>query len=150
MHEFMVGEFMANCVFCEIVAGRVPSSQVYQDERCTAFMDVQPVNPEHMLIIPNQHSAFLSELDEETGAQMFRIAQRLSHSLRISGLKCEGINFFLADGKAAMQEVLHVHLHVFPRYSGDGFGLRFGPTYSQHPPRTELDAAAEKIRSAFR
>jgi histidine triad (HIT) family protein len=128
----------------------MPSSQVYQDKRCTAFMDVQPVNPGHMLIIPNQHYAFLSELDEETGAQMFRIAHRLSRFLRLSGLKCEGVNLFLADGKAAMQEVFHVHLHVFPRYDGDGFGLKFGPTYSQQPSRAELDAAAEKIRSAFK
>ena len=108
---------MIDCVFCEIVAGRLYSSQVYQDERCTAFMDIQPVNPGHMVIVPNRHAAFLSELDEETGAQMFRIAHRLSQSLRLSGLKCEGVNFFLADGKAAMQEVLHVHLHIFPRFS---------------------------------
>ena len=146
----MEGELMANCVFCEIVAGRVPSSQVYQDELCSVFMDIQPVNPGHMLIIPNQHSAFLSELDEETGAQMFRIAHCLSHSLRLSGLKCEGVNFFLADGESAMQEVLHVHLHVFPRFRGDGFGLRFGPNYTKKPSRAELDVAAEKIRTTFK
>ena len=141
---------MAYCVFCEIVAGRLASSQVYQDDRCTAFMDIQPVNPGHMLIIPNQHAAFLSELNEETGAQMFRVAHRLSQSLYLSGLKCEGVNFFLADGEAAMQEVLHIHLHVFPRYSGDGFGLRFGPDYEKRPLQAELDATAEKIRSTFK
>jgi histidine triad (HIT) family protein len=54
---------MANCVFCEIVGGRLPSSQVYQDELCTAFMDIQPVNPGHILIVPNLHAVFLSELD---------------------------------------------------------------------------------------
>ncbi len=141
---------MSDCVFCEIVAGRLSSSRVYQDECCTAFMDTQPVNPGHILIVPNRHASFLSELDEETGAQMFRIAHRLSEALCESGLKCEGVNFLLADGEAAMQEVFHVHLHVFPRYRGDGFGLKFGPTYGQQPPRAELDAAAEKIRRTFK
>ncbi|MGD0006850.1 MAG: HIT domain-containing protein, partial [Anaerolineaceae bacterium] len=59
------------------------------------------------------------------------------------------VNFFLADGKAAMQEIFHVHLHVFPRFDGDGFGLTFGPTYFHKPARNELDEIAQKIRSAL-
>jgi len=140
---------MTKCVFCEILAGKLPSSQIYRDELCTAFLDIQPVNPGHLLIVPNSHAAFLSELEEETGAQMFRIAHRLAQALRKSGVRCEGVNFFLADGEAAMQEVFHVHLHVFPRHSGDGFGLRFGPNYFQKPARTELDDVAKKIREVL-
>ena len=140
---------MTKCVFCEILAGKLPSSQIYRDELCTAFLDIQPVNPGHLLIVPNSHAAFLSELEEETGAQMFRVAHRLAHALRKSGVKCEGANFFLADGEAAMQEVFHVHLHVFPRYPGDGFGLRFGPAYFQKPTRAELDSVAKKIRDVL-
>jgi histidine triad (HIT) family protein len=60
------------------------------------------------------------------------------------------VNLFLADGKAAMQEVFHVHLHVFPRYEGDGFGLKFSPEYFKRPSRAELDEAAEKIRRALK
>jgi histidine triad (HIT) family protein len=138
-----------NCIFCDILAGRLPSSQVYRDKLCTALMDIQPVNPGHMIIVPNSHAAFLSELDEDTGAQMFCIAQRLARALRRSDVKCEGVNFFLADGKAAMQEIFHVHLHVFPRFDGDGFGLTFGPTYFHKPARNELDEIAQKIRSAL-
>jgi hypothetical protein len=88
-------------------------------------------------------------LDEETGAQMFRVAQRLAQALRRSGIKCEGINFFLADGEAAQQEVFHIHLHLFPRYAGDGFSLKFGPEYHQKPGRVELDLAAAQIRTAI-
>jgi len=138
-----------HCKFCDILAGQLPSSRVYQDELCTALMDIQPVNPGHMLIVPNRHAAYLSELDEDTGAQMFRIAQRLARALRRSGVKCEGVNFFLADGEAAFQDVFHVHLHVFPRFAGDGFGLTFGPAYSHKPERTELDEVAQKIRSVL-
>ena len=139
---------MPDCVFCEILAGRLASSRLYQDERCTAFMDIQPVNPGHLLVVPNVHAAFLADLDEETGAQMFRVAQRLAGALRRSGVRCEGVNFWLADGEAALQEVFHAHLHVLPRYAHDGFGFRFGPTYFQRPDRAELDAIAGQIRAA--
>jgi histidine triad (HIT) family protein len=80
---------------------------------------------------------------------MFRTAQRLAIALRASGLKCEGVNFFLADGEAAGQEVFHVHLHVIPRHAGDGFGLRFGPEYHNLPTRAELDRIADEVRGAF-
>ena len=140
---------MNDCVFCRILSGELPSSIVYRDERCTAFMDIQPVNPGHVLIVPNRHATYLADLDAETGAQMFRVAQRIARALRRSGIRCEGVNFFLADGAAAMQEVFHVHLHVFPRYPNDGFGLTFGPHYGQRPARAELDAFAEKVRGAL-
>jgi histidine triad (HIT) family protein len=80
---------------------------------------------------------------------LFRIAQRTAAALRVSGVQCEGVNFFLADGEAAMQDVFHVHLHVIPRYKGDGFGLRLSPEYFNKPERSELDGIAEDIRNAF-
>ena len=140
---------MARCIFCDILTGELPASIVYQDERCTAFMDIQPVNPGHVLVVPNCHATFLADLDPETGAQMFQVAQRLAGALRRSGVRCEGVNLFLADGRAAMQEVLHVHLHVIPRYTGDGFGLRFGPGYHDRPGRVALEETAAKIVSAL-
>jgi histidine triad (HIT) family protein len=138
-----------DCIFCKILEDELPSSRVYQDAHCTAFLDIQPVNPGHILVIPNEHAASLSDLDPETGAQMFRLAQRLAQALRESGLRCEGVNLSVADGEAAGQEVFHIHLHVIPRYSGDGFGLRFGPGYSSKPSREELDEVAHQIRSAL-
>ena len=59
---------MDDCIFCDIVAGRLPASMVYQDDHCAAFMDIQPVNPGHVLVIPKDHAAYLAELDEDTGA----------------------------------------------------------------------------------
>jgi histidine triad (HIT) family protein len=111
-------------------------------------MDIQPVNPGHVLVVPNVHSSLLSDLDEHTGAHLFVVAMRIAAALRRSGLRCEGINLFLADGEAAFQEVFHVHLHVLPRYTGDGFDLVFGPHYDRRPDRAELDDAAAKIRIA--
>lgn len=139
-----------DCIFCRILKGELEASFVYQDDICSAFMDIQPVNAGHLLVIPNRHAPFLADLDAEEGAQIFRTAQRLSAALRKSGVRCEGINFLLADGEAAMQEVFHIHLHVIPRFAGDGFRLKFPPTYFQKTEREELHEAAEKIRNVFR
>ena len=140
---------MDDCIFCRILAGDAAGSYVYRDEQCAAFMDVQPVNPGHLLVVPTRHAASLAELDAPTAGRLMQVAQRLAAALRASGLRCEGVNLLLADGKAAMQEVFHVHLHVFPRFVGDGFGLRFGPDYHSRPPREALEAAAAQLRTAL-
>jgi histidine triad (HIT) family protein len=140
---------LKDCVFCQIVAGTAPASVVHSDERVLAFMDVLPVNPGHVLVIPKAHAARLSELEEVTGAQIFRVALRVSKGLARSSVRCEGVTFLLADGEAAFQEVHHIHLHVVPRFHGDGFGLKFGPKYGRRPERKELEAIAGSIRGAL-
>lgn len=142
-------ELSRPCVFCDIVAGRVPASVVYRDERVCAFMDIRPVNPGHLLVIPLAHAAGLTTLESGTGAQMFRVGQRLAEAIRRSGVRCEGINVLLADGEAAGQEVFHVHLHVIPRYLGDGFGFHYGPDFGVPPDRTVLEATARAVREAL-
>lgn len=137
------------CVFCDIVAGRAPASMVYRDEVVCAFMDTRPVNPGHLLIIPVRHAAALADLDPTTGGRMFEVGQRLAKALRSSGVRCEGINFFLADGEPAGQEVFHAHLHVLPRFAADGFGLRYGPEYGMPPERSALQSVAAAIRNAL-
>src|SRR5918998_1010931 len=139
-----------DCIFCKLLTGESEVSLVYRDDVCAAFMDIQPVNPGHLLVVPNRHAAYLAELKEEEGARIFRVAHCLAAALRQSGVRCEGVNLFLADGEAAMQEVFHVHLHVFPRYHGDGFGLKFAPAYFQKPGREELNEIAGKVRAALR
>ena len=138
-----------DCVICKLVSGELEVSMVYQDDCCSAFLDHQPVNPGHTLVVPNRHASNLAELDEEEGARMFRVAQRLAAVLRKSGVRCEGVNLQLADGEAAGQEVFHTHLHVIPRYVGDGFGLKFGPHYGSRPKRQELNEIADMIINAL-
>jgi histidine triad (HIT) family protein len=135
-----------SCIFCAISAGQAPASILYQDDDIMAFMDIQPVNPGHLLVIPRRHATDLAELDEQIGARCFTVAQRLAASLRQSGVRCEGINLFLADGVAAGQEVFHVHLHVIPRFAGDGFHLVIN--YPASPDRAGLDDLAARIRQA--
>jgi len=138
-----------DCVICKLVSGELEVSVIHQDDLCIAFMDIQPINPGHALVVPRTHAAYLADLDKEEGAQIFRVAQRVAAALRKCGVKCEGVNFFLADGVAAGQEVFHVHLHIFPRYSGDGFSLNLPADYQQRPPREELNEIANSIRRAF-
>jgi len=139
-----------DCVFCKLLSGELEVSIVHQDTVCSAFMDIQPLTPGHVLVVPRRHAPDLANLHEEEGAQMFRVAQRVAAVLRRCGVRCEGVNFFLADGVAAGQEVFHVHLHVFPRYQGDGFGLNFPPDYHERPPREELNELAQSIQVALK
>ena len=136
------------CLFCQILSGELPGTFLYRDEECAAFMDAKPINPGHVLIVPVQHAAYLSHLDRRTAGRLMELAQTVVAALRASNLRCAGVNLFLADGEAAMQEIFHVHLHVFPRYSGDGFGLRFGPHYTKQP-RAALASAAASITAAW-
>ena len=142
-------EQSANCIFCKIVRGEIPSSRVCETDTALAMMDIQPVNPGHVLVIPKAHAAYLADLDAKLGGDIFQVAMEVAAGLRKSEVKCEGVNFFLADGKAAGQEVFHVHLHVFPRFEGDGFGLRYGPKYGEHPAREELAGIAASIKGAM-
>ena len=136
-----------SCVFCEIVAGRAPASIVHEDERTVTFLDLRPVAPGHLLVVPRRHAASLDELDPEDGAQVFRVGMQADAALRASALPCEGVNLYLADGEAAGQEVFHVHLHVIPRVGGDGLGFRHGDATARG--RAELDGTAAEIREVW-
>ncbi len=137
---------MPDCIFCRIIRGEIPASLVHRDERTVAFMDIGPVNPGHLLVAPTAHAASLADLVERDAERVFAVAQRLAGALRRSGLRCEGVNLFLADGEAAGQEVFHIHLHVVPRFRGDP--VRFSWPRTQ-PSRDELNAHTAAIRSAL-
>ncbi|MFY9891913.1 MAG: HIT family protein [Streptosporangiaceae bacterium] len=134
------------CVFCEIAAGRAPASMVHSDDTVIAFLDIRPVNAGHLLVVPREHAAGLSDLDPAAGSAVFAVAQRLAGALRTCGVPCGGVNLFLADGEVAGQEVPHVHLHVLPRLPGDGFRL---DVKFLSPDRAELDATAGRIRGTL-
>lgn len=139
----------ADCVLCQIAAKRAPGHYMYQDACCTAFLDVSPFNPGHTLVVPNGHFAGLSELPPHIGAQLFKVAMRISQAIVGSDLRSQGFNVFLSDGECAGQEVPHIHLHVLPRFEQDGLLVDLG----RHPSRAasmELAATASKISESFR
>ena len=138
---------MSECIFCDLIAGRGAASIVYEDDQVVALLDIAPVNPGHILVIPKQHFANLADLDESTGMHLFKVAQRMAQTIRNAGLRCEGVNLFLADDAAAFQEVFHVHMHIIPRFQGDAFKIE--ADWSIQPCRTELDEIAAQIRRAY-
>ena len=135
------------CIFCAIVAGELPSSVVHEDEETLAFMDIRPITPGHLLVIPKQHATDLSEMPGEIGGRVMQTAMRCAAALRASDIPAEGINLFLADGRAAGQEVFHAHLHVIPRTRGDGFQLKLD--YPDSPSRDTLNHQAAVIAAAL-
>ena len=138
---------MGDCIFCQIITGQSPASIFYSDELVLGFLTIGPVNDGHAMIIPKQHATYLADLDEAIGQHLFTITQRTAAAIRASGLRCEGINLFLADGEAAFQEVFHLHMHVFPRFAGDSF--RLDADWSYQPSRQGLDEAASMIAAAY-
>lgn len=137
---------MTSCIFCQIIAGRAVASKVYEDEVCMAFMDIQPVNPGHILVVPKMHFKDLADLPASVGSHLFQVAQRISLSMPKTQVKSEGIDLFLAHGEAAGQEIFHIHLHIIPRFAGDEFGFRFSSNYANLPERSELDMVAAQIK----
>lgn len=133
------------CIFCRILTRELPASVVYEDESCIAFLDIQPVTPGHTLVIPKTHVSRMIDLSDEVAGHLFRVGKLIDDALRVSDLRCEGVNFYLADGKAAGQDVNHVHLHVFPRFQGDGVALRLHQNSKQPAKREQLFEDAQNI-----
>lgn len=135
-----------DCVFCQLVAGHLPLSLVYQDDIVLAIMDIRPVTLGHIIIIPRGHFVYLSDVPEETWGRMALVGRKVGEAIRRSGVPCEGINLFYADGKVAGQVVFHSHLHVIPRTPGDGFRVEFRAT---NPPREDLDRVGRMVSQAY-
>lgn len=135
------------CIFCRIVAREAEASLVFEDEAVVVFMDLNPVTPGHLLVVPRKHAVGLEDIDEVTSAHVWSVGHKMARALRRSSLPCEGINVFLCDGEAAFQTVFHFHLHVIPRHAGDGWDIY--PTV-QERERPLLDTDAQAIRSALR
>jgi histidine triad (HIT) family protein len=111
-------------------------------------MDIAPITPGHTLVVPKRHASTLADLDEADGGRLFAVGQRVAGALYRSGLRCEGVNFHLADGEVAGQDVFHVHLHVIPRFSGDPLRIRREGGL-QIEERSRLDRVAAEIAGAL-
>ena len=143
------GGFDPHTVFSKILNGELPAAFVYRDKTTSAFMDIQPINPGHVLVIPNSPARTLADLPSSTAAHMFCIGQKIAAAIRATDLACEGVNLFMADGVAAGQTVFHMHLHVFPRYTDDGFKWNLPEKYYNPPGGAALEAMSKRIKDAL-
>jgi histidine triad (HIT) family protein len=108
-----------DCIFCKIVKNEIPSVRVYEDDRVLAFMDINPISDGHLLIIPKAHAATVHEIGEADFLAVMSATHKLAAAVR-KALNPDGINLLQLNGKAANQVVPHLHVHIVPRWLGDG------------------------------
>lgn len=114
----------ADCVFCKIVAGQIPSAKVFEDDACIAFLDIGPLADAHLLIVPKEHYERITDMPAlEFAAVTLRIPQLARAVMEVSG--AEGLNVLQNNGQVSGQAVPHVHIHIIPRRQGDGLGYRW-------------------------
>jgi len=134
---------MADCVFCRIMAKQIPATVVHEDEHTLAFMDIGQVNPGHVLVALKKHAENIFVLDDAQAAAVFRSAAKVARAIR-GAFEPQGLSVYQANGAAAGQTVFHLHIHLVPRYEGDGMALTW-PV--KNPPREKLVEYAQKIKA---
>ena len=135
----------ADCVFCKIRDGQLPSMRVYEDDRTFCIMDINPLTPGHCLVIIKNHSATLFDADLEDLQAAIATAQTVAGAIK-TALKPDGLNVLQANGAAAFQSVPHFHLHLIPRLNNDGKGFDWKLVPGD---RAAIVTAGEKIRDAI-
>jgi histidine triad (HIT) family protein len=136
---------VADCVFCMIRDGKIPSAKVYDDERTLAFMDINPLTRGHCLIATKAHAATIFDAEVEDLRAAIATAKKVAGALR-KALTPDGLNVLQANGAAAFQSVPHFHLHLIPRWSGDGKGFDWKVVPGS---REEIMVTADRIRAMF-
>ena len=135
---------MQDCIFCKIAAGEIPSHQVYEDDDVLAFLDINPINFGHTLVIPKQHHKDLLDTPPELAAKLMKVAQKVAPAA-MKAVEADSFNLGVNNGTNAGQVVFHTHLHVMPRFKDDGHKLWHGKEISQE----ELKEVAEKIKNSI-
>jgi histidine triad (HIT) family protein len=133
---------MEPSVFTRIVRGEVPAATVYEDEHTIAFMDAGQVNPGHVIVATKRQVETILDLDDELAGALFRTAARVARAVE-AAFAPDGITVLQANRPAGWQTVPHVHLHVLPRYAGDGVGLVWP---RKDPPFERLRELAGRVR----
>jgi histidine triad (HIT) family protein len=131
-----------SCIFCRIVQKQVPSSLVFEDEKVMAFLDIKPLTEGHTLVIPKAHYESIFDIPKESIAYLHGITKRIAIAVE-KATKADGISIIQQNGKAAGQDIFHLHVHVIPRYEDQKL-----PSFSEisEVDREKLSQTAQKIR----
>ena len=133
----------ADCVFCRIVRGEIPCTKAFEDEQTLAFMDINPANPGHVLVIPKEHAPNVFEISGDALAAATRTMQRVARAVQ-AAMQPDGLSVLQANGPGAAQSVQHFHWHVLPRVAEDGLPINW-PLGPGDP--SAIAGAAERIRA---
>jgi histidine triad (HIT) family protein len=138
-----------HCIFCDLIRGAAEVSICYEDATALAFMDIQPVNPGHVLVVPKAHYETLVDVPHDVAMHLFEVSMRLAPVIRrMAGAR--DMNIVVNSGAAAGQNIFHYHVHLIPRTNTDGFDIPLPFDRSLMPDRTLLDAMAARITTALR
>lgn len=137
----------ANCIFCKIVAGEIPSAKVYEDTDTLAFMDIGPIVKGHTLVIPKQHFDPITATPEPVLAKLVAVVKKIAQA-QMNGLRAEGVNVMQMNGAAAGQVVPHIHFHVIPRFATDGH--RWNWAAKKYDDPNEMKKLAATIQAALK
>jgi histidine triad (HIT) family protein len=131
------------CIFCKIVEKQAPASIIYEDQSVMAFLDIRPLTVGHTLIIPKAHYVDIFDIPEAELCRVHAVSKQIAPVLK-SATKADGISIIQQNGKAAGQDIFHLHVHVVPRFEGQKL-----PHFCslREAKRTELDETAQKIRA---
>lgn len=131
-----------NCIFCKIANGDIPSRTIYENDLFRVILDNGPATDGHALVLPKDHYANLFEIPADTAAEAMKTAQTVAAMLK-EKLHADGLNLVQNNGETAGQTVHHFHMHIIPRYKGDGQNILWKPG---HPSDQELDAVLARIK----
>ena len=115
-----------DCIFCSIISGDIPAAKVYEDDQTLSFMDINPGNPGHLLVIPKQHYRNIFDIPPEIAGKIMEVGTKLAGVIR-EVLNPDGLNLFQSSEAAAFQSVFHFHLHLLPRWEDDSLLLPWKP-----------------------
>ena len=138
-----------HCIFCDLIRGAGEVSICYEDSVAIAFLDIQPVNPGHVLVVPREHYEVLQDIPKDVGAHLYLVAAKLIPRVQTASGATD-MNIVVNSGAAAGQNVMHYHIHLIPRREGDGFDVPLPFPGSPMPNRQQLDGMAARIGSMLR
>jgi histidine triad (HIT) family protein len=133
-----------SCVFCRIIGGEEMVSVIHEDADVIAFLDIQPLYPGHVLVLPKAHYKNLFYVPEELAGRTFATARRILPGLR-KATGCRAVNLFSPNGAHGGQDVFHFHLHLIPVPEGEPFPLQLPNASAMVPTRSQLDVMAARI-----
>ena len=132
---------MNDCIFCKIAKGEIPSKTIYEDEMFRVILDLGPATKGHALILPKEHFANLYELPDNYAEALMKVARKVGLLMK-DKLSCDGLNLVQNNGEIAGQTVFHFHMHMIPRYEGDGQVIGWKPG---EPTEEELEQIQSEI-----
>jgi len=131
------------CIFCRIISGEIPAKTIYEDDQFVAFLDINPANLGHILVVPKDHFSVLPQMPNEIVSKYFILIKELSGKV-FDALGAKGVNILQNNGPAAGQEVPHVHVHIIPRFEDDGVRFGWEPKKAEE---SEINAVVEKLKA---